>query len=708
MDKTPADDGADARRILANWLDDYTAGRCDRAQMQASFLEICRGNPEAPWDALALLDQYQRRGRVDAALARSLKSDIAQLVFGVANQTEEPEETDAQEVDNSTDTTGSRWRKLAERNAESRKSESVGDPTVFARDFDPLTRPPQHIRSKERWPSDKVAPGSILRDRYELLSILGRGSTGIVYKALDRHRAHLDHTAQCVALRVLKENYRDYPEALAELERGFHQAQSLSHPNMVGMFDLDRHGDTYFIVMEWLDGELLADILLRLDRHPMPRDRALAIVGGIGAALAHAHRRNVIHGDLKPGKVMITNAGDVKVLDFGFSRRPPVDSPRMEPWIGESGGTGASASLAYASPERVNGERPDFSEDVYSLACIAYELLSGQHPYGGRSGPLARAQGREPQRVRGLSGKQWNALRTALRWSRADRKIDIVDLISGLGCTEVSQRMILPQELLPGADTPRRGGMSRSLIAVVVLLLVGGALAYWRDQLPLPKIDSTALPPRVAESTPPADEAPLAESPGGAAQSEAVIPPPVIEKPASAKPQPQVAAPAPAPTQPQRHVAPPQAKEQEQVNELPQEPVRQQSKEPTKVAKEARPQGAAAGPAIVGFDKDTYVVTESEGTVKLTVRRTGNTRTAATFHWALLSNSAEGGSDFAAIGPETERIAPGASTATLTIPLVSDSIKENTELFLVEISVDDDGSQLGAVSRAAVIIVDDD
>src|SRR5688572_13042776 len=86
IDKDAANGNEDARGVLASWLDKYTAGRCSRADMQASFLEICRRNPEAPWDALALLDQYQRRGRVDVTLARSLKADIAQLVFGVANQ----------------------------------------------------------------------------------------------------------------------------------------------------------------------------------------------------------------------------------------------------------------------------------------------------------------------------------------------------------------------------------------------------------------------------------------------------------------------------------------------------------------------------------------------------------------------------------------------------------------------------------------------
>jgi hypothetical protein len=92
IDKDSGESGESPRVVLSGWLNDYSAGRCDRADMQTSFLEICRSNSEAPWDALALLDQYQRRGRIDAALARTLKADIAQLVFGASNQTEGPRE----------------------------------------------------------------------------------------------------------------------------------------------------------------------------------------------------------------------------------------------------------------------------------------------------------------------------------------------------------------------------------------------------------------------------------------------------------------------------------------------------------------------------------------------------------------------------------------------------------------------------------------
>jgi len=471
IDKDSADEGADSRGVLASWLDDYTAGRCDRTQMQASFLEICRGNPEAPWDALALLDQYQRRGRVDVALARSLKSDIAQLVFGVANQTtdhendvdrvaeppvaEPSESAPARQPANSdinNDTTGSRWRKLAEERKASARDESFADPTQFRRDFDPLTRPPQMNRAAA---TDRPTPNSsVLRDRYELLTILGRGSAGTVYKALDRHRAHLSAAAQCVALKVLKLDFKDRGDALSQLEHEFHQAQSLSHPNIVSMFDLDRDRDTYFLVMELLEGELLADILRRLDHRAMARPQALSIVGSIGAALAHAHRRDVVHADLKPRNVMITANGEVKVLDFGFAR-----TQALEPYVGDmrDEGLGGSRTPAYASAERVNGEPADASDDVYSLACIAYELLTGRHPYGGRSAPLARAHGRDPQRIPGLTGRQWNALRTALHWSRADRRIDVVELIAALGCTDLPQQTSLRDRWTAGIGCGRRG-----------------------------------------------------------------------------------------------------------------------------------------------------------------------------------------------------------------------------------------------------------
>jgi serine/threonine protein kinase len=678
IEKETADEG-DARRVLASWLDDYAGGRCERADMQESFLSVCRSNPDAPWDALALLDQYQRRGKLDAALARTLKADIAQLVFGNANQTGTPRDP----TEATLDTTGSRWRKLLAEN-ESSPTQDVErpfvDPTLFRRDFDPATRPPPpeareeaqaarktHAREPVRGvPLREVQQKDVLRDRYELLSILGRGSSGTVYRALDRHRAHLADSARFVAVKVLKLDYQNRPEALAALEREFHQAQSLSHPNIVSVFDLDRDGDTYFIVMELLQGELLADVMARL-HGPMQRQHALALISSVGAALSHAHRRDVVHADLKPRNIMITATGEVRVLDFGFARHRPLDLHSAS----ALDATPISAP-AYASVERVNGSEPHPSDDVYSLACIAYELLSGEHPFGGRSAVLARANGRRPRNIPGLARKQMLALNRALLWSRGERKIDIVDLLAGLGCSEAPNRFVPPEALVPQNSRGRWG--RRVLGMLVVLILVGAAAAgfVYLEQHPLP-------PPRQAAApavAPPAveNEAPPAAADG--TKDLATTQPSVAEKSLKAQPQPA------------------------------------ESKKPAAarpVATVPRPDTeSSTKPVVLEFDKDTYVATESDGSAHIVVERHGSTREPVSFRWNLRNNSAEAGTDFAGIGPGTETIAAGARTATLTIPLVSDAIVETTEVFLVEIEPATSGVTLGERAHAAVIVVDDD
>lgn len=674
IDKETADEG-DARRVLASWLDDYAGGRCERADMQESFLSVCRSNSDAPWDALALLDQYQRRGKIDAALARTLKADIAQQVFGNANQTGAPRDP----TEATLDTTGSRWRKLrAENEPQTADVEpSFVDPTLFRRDFDPATRPPTPQAREEaqqqaprqpaaRKPQPKEAvPKDLLRDRYELLSILGRGSSGTVYKALDRHRAHLADAARFVAVKVLRLDYQNRPEVLGDLEREFHQAQSLSHPNIVSVFDLDKDGDTNFIVMELLQGELLADIMHRL-RGPMQRQHAMAIISSVGAALAHAHRRDIVHADLKPRNIMITSTGEVRVLDFGFARHRSLDLHSASPLDAVP-----ASAPAYASIERVTGSEPHPSDDVYSLACIAYELLSGEHPFGGRSAVLARANGRRPRTIPGLTRKQMQTLNRALLWGRGERKIDVVDLLAGLACAEAPNRLVPPEQLV--AYDGRGRWRRRALGFLMFLLMVGAATAafVYLERNPLPTRPA-APPPHAPERTAQEDEPPAAAS---ASQGEN-------------KTEPRV--------------------ETEGKKGVAAEPAKLPAAKKPATATVTRPALPAAGPVVLEFDKDTYVATESDGSVRIVVERHGSKEHAVRFRWNLRGNSAEQGTDFAGIGPGTEEIPAGASTTTLTIPLVSDAVVENTEVFLVEIEPAQSGVTLGERSHAAVIVVDDD
>lgn len=759
IDKDLGEQGENARAVLASWLDDYIAGRCDRADMQASFLSVCRSNPDAPWDALALLDQYQRRGRIDVALARSLKTDIAQLVFGVANQTEtnQPDAPPREDLDNTDatiDTTGSRWRKLiAERSPDSINSEpAFVDPTLYRRDFDePLTRPPPapakegepaparpsafsprqeappgihaHAEVREPPPMRSFAPtpapaapaSDVLRDRYELISILGRGSTGTVYKAVDRHRAHLTPAARCVAVKVLKLNYKDRPDELGQLEREFHQAQSLSHPNVVSVFDLDRDGDVYFIVMELLEGELLADILKRLDGQPMGRQFALGIISSVGAALSHAHRRDVVHADLKPRNIMITASGEVRVLDFGFARERPLEL-HSAPGLHDA----PTAAPAYASVERVNGSEPHPSDDVYSLACVAYEVLSGRHPFGGRSAPLARAHGRAPQRVPGLSGKQQQVLQRALMWTRGERRIDIVELLSGLGCGDAPGQLAPPEAIAVPDKSGSRWRRTLAAACIAALLVAGGYMAWQsglQDRLAnvfpitLPTADRELQSEAQAPSQPTVVDEQLTEEvespPIAAITPPAVAPLPSTQQAPANPIQSQRQPPQQSSPPPQAQQTPPARSQSSQAQAQPQAAAPEANSTPTPAPVPAAAP-AAARPVTLQFDKDTYVSSESDGSVRAIIRRSGSTRREVSFTWILRNNSAEAGSDYAGIGPGTERIPAGVREASITIPLVQDSIKETTELFLIELQVSEEGVSLGERSSAAVIIVDDD
>ena len=712
IDKGPDDSEEDSREVLSAWLDDYIAGRCDRAKMHESFLEVCRSHPEAPWDALALLDQYQRRGRVDIGLARSLKAEIAQLVFGVPNQTEEPPDTEA-----TLDTTGSRWRKLyAERGSVNADEAQVEHP-AFRKDFEPpptrtpaMSRPPAKTAPAERKTdapaTTEVGVGTILRDRYELMEVLGSGRSGTLYQAFDRHRSHLPSPSCYVAVRVLQLPRERRDTSLASIEREAYEAQSLSHPNIVSVFDLDRHHDVYFVVMELLDGEPLMRVMSRLAGKPMSRERALTVVGAVGSALTHAHQRNVFHGDLKPAVVVLTTHGDVKVMDFGFAR-----SHMLDQWVGGEptvDGADANTTAAYASAERVNGEEPTSRDDVYSLACIAYELLSGRHPYGGRSAPLARAHGREPQKIPGLSLRQWHALQNALNWNRGERRIDVAELVAALGASDAPQHApMLPPSTSSSLDNPFGGGKGVLLAVLVVVLL--GALAWW--QLPRFIEPSSVSPVATSNEVDAERVAPATQTP---TQTDAIASPappaaPVEKRPPSPAEEPTKKAPTGAIVAATADPPPPSAAEPGSptpaANETaPATPAPRSSGE----TQSAAPARATGGAPSVEFDKDTYVATESDAMVKLTVRRNGSTRSDARFRWALRSNSAEAGSDYAAIGPGVEVIPSGSRTTTLTIPLVSDVIAENTELFLVELEALDGGPEIGEQAHAAVILVDDD
>jgi serine/threonine-protein kinase len=215
-----------------------------------------------------------------------------------------------------------------------------------------------------------ATPPTIFADRYEIVSEIAHGGMADVYLARD---SKLDRP---VALKVLSPELSRDPAFVERFRREAQSAAGLNHPNIVGIFDWGQEHGTSFIVMEYIDGQTLRDMIHR--EGTIAPGQIADIGSDIAAALSFAHANGVVHRDVKPGNVLITTAGQVKVTDFGIARAG-----------GDNDGltrTGAVMGTAtYFSPEQAQGDGVDGRSDVYSLGVVLYEMATGEPPFAGDS-----------------------------------------------------------------------------------------------------------------------------------------------------------------------------------------------------------------------------------------------------------------------------------------------------------------------------------
>ena len=215
---------------------------------------------------------------------------------------------------------------------------------------------------------------------YEIESPLGAGGMGEVYKARD---TRLDRT---VAIKVLPEHVAADPDLKQRFGREAKTVAALSHPHICPVFDVGEQDGINFLVMEYLEGETLAQ---RLEKGALPLDQALTVAIEIADALDKAHRQGIVHRDLKPGNIMLTKAG-AKLLDFGLAKLKPVE---------QSGGLSALptqgapltqegailGTFQYMAPEQLEGQEADARTDIFAFGAVVYEMVTGTKAFDGKS-----------------------------------------------------------------------------------------------------------------------------------------------------------------------------------------------------------------------------------------------------------------------------------------------------------------------------------
>ena len=216
--------------------------------------------------------------------------------------------------------------------------------------------------------------GTILGGRYEILEVVGSGGMAIVYKAKDKL---LD---RYVAVKMLREELQDDKDFVERFKAEARSAASLNHPNVVSVFDVGTDGDREYFVMEYIEGITLKEII---DSKQLGWKTACSYGVQIAGAIEHAHRKSIVHRDIKPHNIMITKDKVVKVTDFGIARAVTSST------IVRAGNV--IGSVHYFSPEQASGGVVDFKSDIYSMGVVLYEMLTGRVPFEAEN-PVAIAK----------------------------------------------------------------------------------------------------------------------------------------------------------------------------------------------------------------------------------------------------------------------------------------------------------------------------
>lgn len=325
--------------------------------------------------------------------------------------------------------------------------------------------------------------GTVLAGRYVVEEIVGSGGMAVVYRAWDRRKKRI------VAVKVLREEYEKDAEFVRRFEREAEAASKVSHENIINMFDVGTENDTRYIIMEYVDGMTLKDMIREMGH--LSSDAVVRMGIRILAAVDHAHKNGIVHRDIKPQNILVNKEGKVKVADFGIARLKAEQNTKMS-----LRSASALGSVHYISPEQASGEIADEKSDLYSVGVVLYEMLTGKVPFDGETtvSVALKHLNEEPASMRTLDPSISKALdEVVLRalkkdpaqryQSAAEMARDLRKALDKPGGGFVRQRRPLTaEELAEQRDKKarRRRKFRYTLLGVIIaFVLFAGAVLVW-------------------------------------------------------------------------------------------------------------------------------------------------------------------------------------------------------------------------------------
>jgi serine/threonine protein kinase len=272
----------------------------------------------------------------------------------------------------------------------------------------------------------------VIQKRYKIEALVGHGGMCDVYRAKDLMLESAGDSQPYVAIKLLQKEFHDQPDAARILIREARKTQSLSHPNIIKVHSFGGFQNNFYLVMEWLDGQTLDEVIKSHRPNGLSYKKSMAVLTQILSALRYAHENGVVHADLKPGNIMLSRSGTVKIFDFGVSRALNINADKYSAEKLDDTSPISGYTPTYASPELLKGASPTMADDIFAFSCITYELLASKHPFQRKTALQAIKENLSPSKPQNISFIRWWTLRQGLLLESKKRIEDIPRLERGL------------------------------------------------------------------------------------------------------------------------------------------------------------------------------------------------------------------------------------------------------------------------------------